>query len=259
MNNLTKKCPNCDKTQYYKTKKGLYRAVQLNIKCRKCGQSRKSTFDQKLYNKNYYLKNEEKIKQQVKKYRINNLEKYKEYSKEYYRTNKTKLLKKQKTYYNESDKQKLYRLKNLEKIKNYQKHWRENNKDWIKKYNTENKTKIRNVINKWRTKKYHDDILYKLELLYRNRLNQFLKSSGIRKKTKTTQMLGCSYQQLKLHIEQLFKIGMSWHNYGYYGWHIDHIIPLDSAKNENDLIKLCHYTNLQPLWANENIKKRNKV
>jgi hypothetical protein len=50
---------------------------------------------------------------------------------------------------------------------------------------------------------------------------------------------------------------MSWDNHG--EWHIDHIIPLSSAKNENDVYTLCHYTNLQPLWAEENLRKSNKI
>ena len=52
---------------------------------------------------------------------------------------------------------------------------------------------------------------------------------------------------------------MTFDNHGLYGWHIDHIIPLYSAKNEEDIIKLCHYTNLQPLWAEENLSKSNKI
>lgn len=52
---------------------------------------------------------------------------------------------------------------------------------------------------------------------------------------------------------------MSWENHGLFGWHIDHKIPLSSAKDEEELKKLCHYTNLQPLWAIDNIKKRDKI
>jgi len=52
---------------------------------------------------------------------------------------------------------------------------------------------------------------------------------------------------------------MSWENYGRNGWHVDHIIPLSSAKTEEEIYKLCHYTNLQPLWEVDNIKKGNKI
>ncbi len=52
---------------------------------------------------------------------------------------------------------------------------------------------------------------------------------------------------------------MSWDNHTKYGWHIDHIIPLASAKTEEELKSLCHYTNLQPLWAKENLSKGAKI
>ena len=52
---------------------------------------------------------------------------------------------------------------------------------------------------------------------------------------------------------------MSWENYGKDGWHIDHKIPLSSAKTDREIYELCHYTNLQPLWAKDNLKKSNKI
>ena len=66
-------------------------------------------------------------------------------------------------------------------------------------------------------------------------------------------MLGCSWEELKTHIENQFTEGMSWDRLSEI--HIDHIIPLASATTEEDLIKLAHYTNLQPLWAKDNISK----
>jgi hypothetical protein len=66
-------------------------------------------------------------------------------------------------------------------------------------------------------------------------------------------------QEAKLHIEKQFKPGMNWLNHSLHGWHIDHIIPMASATTEEEVIKLNHYTNLQPLWASENIKKSNKM
>ena len=76
---------------------------------------------------------------------------------------------------------------------------------------------------------------------------------------KTFIIIGCIPEYLKEHIENQFTDGMCWENYGLYGWHIDHIIPLSSANTEDEIYKLCHYTNLQPLWAEENMKKSNKL
>jgi hypothetical protein len=83
--------------------------------------------------------------------------------------------------------------------------------------------------------------------------------NNITKKNKTFDIVGCTPEFLKEHIEKQFKEGMSWDNYGFYGWHIDHIIPLSSAKTDEELYKLCHYSNLQPLWANENLSKGSKI
>lgn len=69
--------------------------------------------------------------------------------------------------------------------------------------------------------------------------------------------LGCSLEQLKMQLEVKFQFGMTWENYG--DWEIDHVIPLSSAKNSVDLMALCHYSNLQPLWKTQNRMKSNKV
>jgi len=80
-----------------------------------------------------------------------------------------------------------------------------------------------------------------------------LYSRGVKKNTKTEKILGCTFEQFKYHIESLFTEGMSWETFSKI--HIDHIIPISSAKTEQDVILLSHYTNLQPLWAKDNLKK----
>ncbi len=87
----------------------------------------------------------------------------------------------------------------------------------------------------------------------RNRLYCALKRKAWKKDTKFADYIGCTLEHLKTHLESKFTDGMSWENKG--KWHIDHIIPLDSAQTVEELYKLCHYTNLQPLWAIDNIKK----
>lgn len=85
----------------------------------------------------------------------------------------------------------------------------------------------------------------------RTRLWKFFRN--ISKSKKTENILGCSWDFARMHIQSNFRYGMSWDNYG--KWHVDHIEPLSLAKNKNELEKLCHYTNLQPLWAKDNFKK----
>ena len=155
--------------------------------------------------------------------------------------------------------QKKYRKENLDKVKESKKKYYEENKELIKikhkTYRTENKGK-RNGYEKWKKK---NNVFYVLLTGMRSRLSVYLKKLDITKNNKTFDIVGCSPQSLKEHLEKQFVDGMTWENYGLYGWHIDHIIPLSSAKNEDELYKLCHYENLQPLWAEDNLKKSNKI
>jgi hypothetical protein len=130
------------------------------------------------------------------------------------------------------------------KVSIYKKHkkWVENNKERRRKYN-----------NSYNSERLKNDILFKLARNIRIRINRFLKN----KTNKSNDILGCSILTLKNHLEHKFIENMSWDNYG--DWHIDHIIPLSSAKNEEEIYRLCHYTNLQPLWAEDNLKKSNKI
>lgn len=101
--------------------------------------------------------------------------------------------------------------------------------------------------------------MFKLKLLIRNRIKNILRAKKITTKHKSLDLIGCTPKFLKSHIEKQFREGMTWDNHKKNGWHIDHIIPLDMAENEEDIIKLCHYTNLQPLWASDNHKKSSKL
>jgi len=106
--------------------------------------------------------------------------------------------------------------------------------------------------------KYDNDPFFKLKELVRGRVRQFLKLNKICKTNRTFEIVGCSQEFLKEHIEKQFTEGMSWDLIGEH-IHIDHIIPLSSANTEEEVYKLCHYTNLQPLWAKDNLRKYNKI
>jgi hypothetical protein len=82
-------------------------------------------------------------------------------------------------------------------------------------------------------------------------------NKGYTKKSKTHEILGIDWMGLKEHMERQFIGGMNWENRDQ--WHIDHIIPLATAQCEDDIIKLNHYTNLQPLWAEDNFSKGSKI
>lgn len=114
---------------------------------------------------------------------------------------------------------------------------------------------------KLKEKEYYDfrrtsDGVFRLKQNIRKRINVYLKLKGFKKNLKFKEYIGLEPNELRLYIESKFKDGMSWENYG--NWHIDHIIPLASAKTEKDIYNLNHYTNLQPLWKLENLSKGSK-
>lgn len=122
-----------------------------------------------------------------------------------------------------------------------------------KKYLEENKDKIRQQRRAYKNMKKATDPLFVTTRRLRGRLQRAFAVSKWNKNNTTGDMLGCSFRTAHEHIESQFKEGMTWGNRS--EWHIDHIIPLASAKTEEELVKLCNYKNLQPLWAEENIRK----
>ena len=185
--------------------------------------------------KDYRLKNKKTINQYSKHYRLINSDKIKKSSKEYYDENKYKF--------------KEYRTNNIDKIKNSDKEYRIKNKEKIKEYYSKNKKRI----NEYRKIKRNSNPLYKLSCNIRRRI-----LSSLKNKTKNTcNILGCTIEEFKLHLENKFVDGMTWDNQG--EWHLDHIYPVSLAKDEEELIRLNHYTNFQPLWALDNIRKSNKI
>ena len=99
----------------------------------------------------------------------------------------------------------------------------------------------------------------KLSATIRSRIYDYLKHGY--KSAKSEKLIGVTWKELGVYIEKQFKPGMAWDNYGFYGWHVDHIVPLSSfdlTKSEEQK-KAFHYTNLQPLWAKENMHKGSRV
>jgi hypothetical protein len=166
------------------------------------------------------------------------------YNKEYYSKNRKRIIKNQLKYYNKHKKQqKLYYQENRERIRKYQTKYKKMNRNKIRKYQD---YRLKNNIN------------IKLAEYLRHRIYDILKIRKTPKSSTTMKLVGCSIEQLKYHLESRFKPGMTWKNYG--KWHIDHIRPCASFNlNKPSEQKKCfHYTNLQPLWAKENLKKSNK-
>ena len=127
-----------------------------------------------------------------------------------------------------------------------------------KNYYNENKKIVIKTNIAYEKQRIHDDSTFKLVKNLRCSLTHILKSINCGHKFKTLQIIGCSKQHLKGYIEAKFKDGMTWDNHG--EWHIDHIKPVSlfDVSDEEQQKKCFHYTNLQPLWAKDNIQKSNK-
>lgn len=119
-------------------------------------------------------------------------------------------------------------------------YWRKNNKDHVTAY---------------AQTRYNTDVNFRLKACLRTRLRFALK--GNTKPEATLNLLGCTVEELKKHLEEQFLPGMTWDNWTTNGWHIDHVQPLSAFDllDPEQLKKACHYTNLQPLWAEDNIRK----
>jgi hypothetical protein len=197
----------------------------------------------------------EERKEYMKKYRADNKDK------KYFDNNKELIKKYKKDYY----------IKNKESIKIKQKLYYQTNKDnianCVKNYYEKNKETINN-----KNKKYYKDYvkrrklidpLFKLKCRLISNISTHIKNGGYTKKSRTHEILGCSFIEFKEYLESKFEYWMTWENYGKYngtldyGWDIDHIIPASSAITEDEILKLNHYTNLQPLCSkiNRDIKK----
>jgi hypothetical protein len=194
-------------------------------------------------------------KQYMKDYILKNRIKLLLYKKEYRKIHKLEIQEKNKIYHsvnkeNNNLKRRILYLKNKQKIDNRNKIWRLKNK---------------NKLNNYYSNKLKTDINYKIKTYERNRIYSVLK--GNKKSKHTLELLGCSIEFLKGYLESQFLPGMNWKNYGngWNGkgmteWHIDHKKPCSSydLSNPGEQALCFHYTNLQPLWAKDNLIKNDK-
>ena len=173
----------------------------------------------------------------------------KKYLREYHQRNKDKIHEQKRRYY-----QRHKRRIHLKNKKN-----RSFRSEYNKKYYRINKSKLNCYRAKYLGQRYKTDILFKVKQLLRGRIGEVCKGRGFVKSKTTMRLLGCDWNQFRMYIESLFKVGMSWDNHSRLGWHIDHIIPLVIAKNQQELEELCHYKNLQPLWWYDNLSKGGNI
>lgn len=214
-------------TKYGKPESQCKTCLKIKVSKRREENKEKNKEKNKAYFSEYYQRNKEIKKEYDKEYYLNNKESFKERSKNYYLNNKEKQNK-----------------KNCDRQKNN----REKRNDYLRNYN-----KNKRVTNP----------LFKMVNNIRTSIYNSIKRKGYTKNSNTFLILCCTYDEFSKYIESKFEDWMTWDNYGLYngelkyGWDLDHIIPISSASNEDEIIKLNHYTNFQPLCSkiNRDIKK----
>lgn len=169
-----------------------------------------------------------------------NKESYAERRRRYRQQNKPALSQRAKRYYAE----------NKDAVLERHKQWRANNRESILLRQREYDRTMRN-----------QSPSYSLKKSVSRRMRDVLASRGATKGGRSMDLVGCDGRTLIKHIESLFAPGMTWENYGYRGWHIDHIVPLAKfdLRDPHQQSAAFHYTNLQPLWAEDNMRKKDKV
>jgi hypothetical protein len=249
-----------DITEYNLRKEGKYKYKY----CKSC-----LSIKRKASSKIYYEKNKEKLNEKTKKYYQENKEILNEKNKLYSENNKERR--------RESNKE--WREDNKEILKKKSKEFRENNKELVKErkrlYYENLSVDQKNILNEKKKLNYHQKIeenrinkktyvkermnepLFKLKFNIRALVRNALKRGFTEKSKRTQEIIGCSFEDFKLHLESQFDENMNWENQGSY-WHMDHIIPISSAETKEEVYRLNHYTNFQPLYWLDNLKKSDK-
>lgn len=215
----------------------------IKSRCKDCVAGyRLSTKD---YQAEYRAKNKEAIKACTARWREENIDRvrasaekrcasdeYREYQKMYYQENKARLASAHRDYVE----------KNAEKIKAKKLEWQRINRE---------------KLNARKRERFASDPIFAMREKARNRIRFAIRRGGYSVKSSSQEILGCSWEHFKSHIEKQFKDGMSWGNME--KWHLDHVVPLASADDMDSLLPLLRYENLAPLWAEENLKKGARI
>ena len=171
-------------------------------------------------------KNKEKFKKYIEEYRKSNIGKVREWGRNHWHLKVSRMT--------EEQKGDLARKHSI-----YYKKWAESNRDHLRK----------------KRREYYLIPGNRIIKNIRTRLNAYVR--GLDNSVSLTKLIGCTREELRQHLESKFKEGMTWENYGVFGWHIDHIKPLTAfdVSNKMELEEAINYKNLQPLWAKDNLKK----
>lgn len=255
---LCRQCIRCDKWKVAGEENYAFQKCAFDGFCSRCRECEKEikrerrARDPELDNR-YYEKNKEILLAKQSERRNKNRDEINKKQNESYYLNKDKRLADCKRYYQ----------KNIDRIKVRTQIYQAKNKEKIAARSLEYRKSNKEKSNRYFSDRYKNDPIYRLKQGQRNRIGKLLKESNTIKTVKTPELLGCTVAELKVYLERLFLPGMTWENHGRWKvgqpmtWHVDHIRPcaiFDLTDPEQQ--KTCfHYTNLQPLWAIDNLMK----
>jgi hypothetical protein len=262
--NIEKQCAYCNKTFIQKFIKEV---KYCSNKCNQIVQWKRLDAKRKIKRKidpAYY----EHERQLQKQWRKNNKERVKEFTKKAQSKESYKIKRKAwyKVYMSNPD--------NHNKRKEWERKWRSqdhvkakkklyklNNREHIRKRMKEytQRPEVKNRVRERIRYRLKNDPIFRLKSSIRTRIYLYVKRGLAKKTLPTSVLIGCSWEFLKIHLEKQFKPHMSWTNYG--KWHIDHQKPMASFNlfKQKELLKCCNFSNLQPLWASENLSKGAKL
>lgn len=199
----------------------------------------------------YYQERKDELSAAHRKWREENRERKSAMDAEYREKNKDRL----------REVKREYRRRNRKEIAAHKKIYREENADYIRQWKRDwearNRGRLNSKKSEYEKEKRRSDPLYSIKRRMRVRVSRFIRVKGYEKSRSTEEMVGCTWEELKTHIERQFTKGMSWENMS--DWHIDHIVPLAKARSEEEAESLNHFTNLRPCWAKDNLSKADKV
>lgn len=188
------------------------------------------------------------VKKRRAQYQKDNAEHIKEYQREYRRKNREHIRKRQNEYYH----------KNKDKVKKWRDKYKNKNIMEIRAKGREYARNNRDKINAHKLERLHSDPIFKMKERTRNMVRYALRSGGHHKNSHTADILGCDLDFFCEYLMETWEknYGKPWNGEPY---HIDHIVPLAAAKTEEDILRLCHYSNLQMLTPHDNLTKSDNI
>jgi len=258
----TKLCNNCGLQKplanFYKNS---VKSDGLQTQCKECQNAKRRKYhkdnlkEERAKHRRYYEDNKEKLREQSRKYRHNHPRKITDHDRILARVRYARRTEEQK----ERDRiyKREYQRAHKDKVKIAHKKYRDTHKKELKEYNIRYREENRAKINKRRLDRLHNDPVFKLKEQTRNMLRCSFRTYNHRKTSHTKDIVGCDLDFLCSHLKQTWKdrYHTDWNGQS---CHIDHIVPLSTAKTKEDIISLCHYTNLQLLTPKDNMLKSDK-